>query len=52
MWNYTCQAIQIRSAFQIKGGGVGGGGQETQKPSYSKFVRNQVFNWFTLIPNV
>lgn len=23
MWNYTCQAIQIRSAFQIKGGGGG-----------------------------
>lgn len=29
-----------------------GGKNTKQKPSYSKFVRNQVFNWFTLIPKV
>lgn len=30
MWNYTCHAIQIRTAFHIKGSGVWGMGHKTK----------------------
>lgn len=41
--------MQFKSELLFR---LSGGKKHKKKPSYSKFVRNQVFNLFTLIPKV